>query len=173
MANWCINYLQFTGKNKNIINLTKFVKEAIERQDKTNEGQMINHMNNFIDGYFFNIHSLNIESNWLSFQYESRWTPNVADIRLLGQQFELDFEIIYEEMGNCYYGRQMYEWETDKLYIKELSDNDFEEAAYYVHNETDKAKLLLDDTDDPDDYYTDYNMEKLDELLSEYEWTEY
>ena len=173
MANWCTNFIEFTGKEENIINLSKFVKEAIERQTITQEGQMINHMNTFIDGYFFNIHSLYVESNWLSFQYESKWTPNIGDIKLLGQQFELNFKIGYEEMGNCYYGKQKYEWETDQLYIKELVDTDFEEASYFVNNDTDETKLILDDNDDPEGYYTDYDIEKLDELLSEYEWTEY
>jgi hypothetical protein len=172
MANWATNIIEFTGKNEHVVELSKFVIDAMNKQSKTYEGKMINAINECIDGYFFDICNLHVEEGWLTFQYQSKWSPNIEDCKVLARQFELNFHIEYEEMGNDLYGRQKYEHETDQLFIKEVSDSDLNKASYYVHNETDEQKFVLEKEDDGDDYYTDYNMEELDDILNEYEWIE-
>ena len=126
MANWCNSYLTFTGEEDQVKKVTELFKTMSNLESTTNEGQVPEFITEVEDDYFFGIY----ESELGVFQYETKWSPNMAEVVKISDYFNLSFVLEYEECGNDIFGKSIYNHETKKLTVKNLQPEDFEEVQY-------------------------------------------
>lgn len=103
MPNWCYNYVTCTGSAEDIAKFKKTLWEGIDHistyKQATNLGIEVQ------DGYFFNIFINAHGETWITFYYETKWTPNLLDIAELCKSYNLKAECQYNECGMQIYGK--------------------------------------------------------------------
>jgi hypothetical protein len=134
MANWCWNYITFSGEEKNIENLKKLIDKTVEQEEKTGSGQLLFGLEGELDGYMFSLN--NNEDGTITF--ESRWSPIPQDMVRIAQLFDLTFTYEYEESGNALYGCYTYD---SQGYLNN---------QYLFDSEVNTCRIK-DEDDDPDD----------------------
>jgi hypothetical protein len=133
MPNWCFNTVNFTGEKKNLENLNKLLHKTVEIQEKTGLGQILHSLEDSIDGYMFNISNVECDGYYLSFNFDSRWSPIPNDIVRIAELFNLEFTYDYEESGMALYGKYTFEITDGESYLSEqvASDADIESSKIY------------------------------------------
>jgi len=185
MANWCSNTITFSGTPDKIKPLETMFKKMVKLENETNHGQLPFFMDKAIEGWFHDIYIQEVDTNepdhsFIAVQYSSKYNPNIDDCVFISETLKLDFVLCYEETGNYIYGEVKYE--NGIVQVRDLEEEDFKKAAYYVNNKIDATSdeavgpisdLSEEQIDklDEDGWYEDTNFEKLDELLEEKEWT--
>ena len=125
MANWCNNKVTFTGSEERLDKVLNLFQAMIEKESKGNIGQIPD----FIEsksGYFFEIYQNDTDE--YSFQYETRWSPNIESLWLIANHYNVGFVLDYEESGCMVYGKTIYENEILTDYF--LNQCDFQDCTY-------------------------------------------
>lgn len=137
MPNWCWNTVHFTGKNENLNNLNKLLDKTVDIQNATGLGQILHGLEGSIDGYMFDISSIEFDGDeYLSFNFQSRWSPIPNDIVRIAELFNLNFTYDYEESGMCLYGKYTFTIEDGESYLEEqvATEGDVEACTTYDEN---------------------------------------
>ncbi len=145
MANWCNNYLTFSGAESDLKKVTELFKKMNDLEQETGEGQAPDFIKEVTDGYFFSIYQ---NSDDLGvFQYETKWSPNTAEVVKIAEHFNLSFILEYEEFGNDVFGKSKYNAQTKKLIENDLTNADFAEIEFDFDNDIYKFRGEEDETD--------------------------
>jgi hypothetical protein len=134
MPNWCINYLTFQGDAVKINEIKNCFAEMIIRQDALKEGvvPLFFKDSKCLDGFFFELYTddENAEKTGFTVQYETRWCPNIPDVKAICEHFKVSCELEYQESGCCVFGKYSYDSETDTEQQICLDDTDFDKFEY-------------------------------------------
>lgn len=138
MANLCSNYIVFDGKQKAIREIHALFQYMKEREDETGHGQLPEFLNED-NGYFFDIYWN--EDDVDTYQYTTRWAPNIEVVQQIAERYGLSFTLDYEEMGCLVYGRAIFSDGVLKDIYLENEDFDAylwneDEDTYYFEGET-------------------------------------
>ena len=138
MANLCSNYIVFEGKQKAIREIHALFQYMKEREDETGHGQLPEFLNED-NGYFFDIYWN--EDDVDTYQYTTRWAPNIEVVQQIAERYGLSFTLDYEEMGCLVYGRAIFSDGVLKDIYLENEDFDTylwneDEDTYYFEGET-------------------------------------
>ncbi len=102
MANWCYNVVTFD--NSNVLEQLKILFESLaEKCEKEEQGQLPDFIRNG-ERFMFN---MNWEDDTVS--YETRWSPNIEEMKQIADFYKTGFNYYYEELGNLVYGVARYE----------------------------------------------------------------
>lgn len=103
MANWCYNVVTFET-NPNVLEQLKQLFESLaEKCEKDEQGQLPAFIQNG-NRYMF---SINWEDDTVS--YETKWSPNIEEMKQIADHYKTGFNYYYEELGNLVYGVVRYE----------------------------------------------------------------
>ena len=125
MPNWCSNYVFFEGSEENI----RKVDEIFEKMIRSggSEGKKPDFQGEILEGYYFDI----AKQDSGMYSYETRWSPNVLDLELIGRHCDVSFIVEFEELGNYVFGKAKFDVnQTDGLQIMELDHNDISDISY-------------------------------------------
>ena len=147
MPNWCSNHVTFFGDN--VSKVEKLFDMLIKEQATGNSGVRPPwkgcEKNNV--RYMFEIEKYEPSV----YQFESRWSPTLATMFLIGRRLKVAFEISWDEMGMSLYGSATfdpsipdvmmirdasctnYKWDEDKeVYI--YKDEEYESVYDFMEN---------------------------------------
>ncbi|MBO6186725.1 MAG: hypothetical protein J6O88_18900 [Chryseobacterium sp.] len=130
MANWCSNTVTFKGNEESADKILQLFKTMMEQEKKSGEGQIPDFVQNK-DGYFFEIYQN--ETDECSFQYETKWCPNIEVLYQISDHYNAEFGLEYAELGSCIYGRTTYQNQVLDDICLDFSDFD----KYCYDEETD------------------------------------
>lgn len=102
MANLCSNYVVFEGNQKAIRDINALFQYMKEQEEATGHGQLPEFLSEE-DGYFFELYWN--EDDLDSYQYTTRWAPNMQVLQQIAMHFNVGFTLEYEEMGCLVYGK--------------------------------------------------------------------
>ena len=146
MPNWCKNYITFSGDKENLEKVHQTFIQMQKDEDETNEGQKPDFLKEIKDGYFFGIW-VDTDPRFPSYQYDTRWSPNVLDVQAIAEHYNVSFVLEYEELGNNIFGKTEYNHLTKKLIEKNLSDDDFAEIEFDFDNDVYTFRGETDETE--------------------------
>lgn len=149
MANWCSNRVEFAGDGKALQEVHEVFVSMQNAEETTGNGQLPDFMDTE-SGYFFSLYRSDGDVG--IFEYETRWSPNTAVLKVIAGRFGIGFTHQYEEMGNCIYGITEYkDGDTTE------TDLDFEDFDRYEYNQDEGLYYFEDEA-----YESDYDiLEKL------------
>ena len=93
MPNWCSNYVSFEGSEENIRKVDEIFEKMI--QSEGSEGKKPDFQEEVLEGYYFDI----AKQDSGLYSYETRWGPNVLDLKLIGRHCNVSFIVEFEEPG--------------------------------------------------------------------------
>ena len=114
MANWCYNEVTFEN-NQNVLALLKQLFESLaEKEIKQEQGQLPDFIQNG-NHYMFSI-------NWTddTVSYQTKWSPNIEEMKQVADYFGTGFIYYYEELGSLVYGEARYEKGILKTVIRNV-----------------------------------------------------
>ena len=165
MPNWCSNHVTFFGDN--VSKVEKLFDMLIKEQstyglgirppwrgcDKNNAR------------YMFEIQDL----GYGVYQFESKWSPTLATMFLIGRRFKVAFEITWEEMGNCLYGSATFDPSMpDVMMIRDASSTHYrwdQDKEVYIYKD-EEYESVYDFMEDVIDDMTPMPISK-DQVLRE------
>lgn len=103
MANWCSNKVVFEGEPQAIEQIQQLFKSMAEKEQKEGCGQLPEFLSEHNGGYFFEIYQE--EDVTGVFRYETKWSPNIEELREIAERYNVDFAQDYEELCNRVCGR--------------------------------------------------------------------
>jgi hypothetical protein len=157
MANWCNNSVEVSGDIENVKSLYKVIAEMENRCGKLHEGVIPIIQTQALDSYYFDMHSLSdYYEDSFTFQYSSKWSPNLKNLLWLAETFGVTILCQYEEMGNSVYGKAQITEEYGIL-TADLSEEDIRSCKYYEEN--------------PDKYLNEYTEEEIEDIEENKDWT--
>ena len=135
MPNWCSNYVTFLGEN--VDKVDKLFATLMKEQ--ATDGLGIRPPWKACDKhglrYMFGIEYLGDGV----YQFESKWSPTLATIFIIGRRFKVSFEISWEEMGNGLYGSATYDPSIpDVMMVRDASSTNFrwdEDKEVYIYKD--------------------------------------
>ena len=151
MANWCSNTVTFTGNKESTDKIVQLFQTMTEQEEKSGEGQIPDFIQEK-NGFFFEIYQN--ETDECSFQYETKWCPNIEALYLISDHFQTEFVLEYVELGCCIFERTTYQNQVLDDICLDFSDFDtycydeetytyqFEEETY--DSDTEILEILLE-----------------------------
>lgn len=131
MANWCSNNVTFTGRKESTDKIVQLFQTMTVQEKKNGEGQIPDFVQGK-DGIFFEIYQN--ETDECSFQYETKWCPNIEFLYLISDHYNAEFVLEYAELGCCVFGRTTYQNQVlEDVY---LDFSDFDKYCYNEETET-------------------------------------
>lgn len=131
MANWCQNWVNFSGEESQINKMKSLFKAMEIKEKEMNEGQIPSFMKEPKQDWFFNIYA--DETDTIS--YETKWSPNTYDLVEIANHFRLSFEHMYEESGNNIFGKAVFTSGNIEPEFFDLDDSDFDLFQYDTEND--------------------------------------
>ena len=134
MPNWCSNHVTFSGEN--VDKADKLFKTLMQEQSVSGLGIRPPWKGCDKHGlrYMFEIQ----HSGDSTYQFESKWSPTLATMFLIGRRFKVAFEISWEEMGNGLYGSATYDPSMpDVMMVRDASSTNFrwdDDKEVYIYN---------------------------------------
>jgi hypothetical protein len=132
MANWCANWVNFSGEKTQIEKVNAMFKAMQKKEKETNLGQVPLFTERPKEGFFFEIYTDEIEI----VSYSTKWTPNVANLIEIANYFDLGFEVLYEEFGNQIFGKAIFTAGNSEAKKYDLTSKDFEEYEFDEDSDT-------------------------------------
>ena len=135
MPNWCSNNVMFFGDN--VSKVDKMFDELIARQAVLNVGVRPDWKacERHEVRYMFDI----FKNEPGSYQFESKWSPSLSLMLLIGRRFKVAFEINWEEMGMSLYGSATFDPSTPEvIMIRDASCTNYkwdEEKEVYTYKD--------------------------------------
>ena len=150
MPNWCSNYVTFLGEN--VGKVDKLFDTLMKEQAESGQGVRPDWdaFTRHNARYMFGIEDLGDGV----YQFESRWSPTLSTIFLIGRRFKVAFEISWEEMGNSLYGSATFDPSMpDVMMIRDASSTHFlwdedKEAYIYKDEEYESVYDFMEDVID-------------------------
>lgn len=121
MANWCSNFVTFTGGD--IEGLNELMYTGQRWCDDKNEGWLPSFDLDGYDRYLFNIE---VQDSG-EIRFETKWAPPIQEMFKIAVRFGCSMEISYEELGNYVYGKATFDGNTLEDFC--LTDDDFEQVS--------------------------------------------
>lgn len=111
MPNWCSNNVMLFGDN--VSKVDKMFDELIAQQAVLNVGVRPDWKacERHEVRYMFDI----FKNEPGSYQFESKWSPSLSLMLLIGRRFKVAFEINWEEMGMSLYGSATFDPSTPEV----------------------------------------------------------
>lgn len=139
MPNWCYNSVIFSGDKENLNALAEAIKDAVQKEMSEKKAQKIHSLSEVVEGYFFDIYSEDYsDKNYITLQYETRWSPNIDDVAELCREYKVSAMHDYSEPGMQVYGTVAYEKSGE--YTEEQIHQEFldlieydDESGMYVY----------------------------------------
>lgn len=125
MANWCSNYLTFSGENED--RALKLFEALAERGDREQRGVLPE----FIEDPHRYMFDIGVDGGAVYF--ESKWAPPIEEIKQIGEHLDVDFELEYSEFGSSIYGKLIRI--NGQLYDIYLDPTDFDQYIYDKDND--------------------------------------
>lgn len=181
MAEWCYNRITFEGDKKNITELRKIIQDMIDRE--TPEFGVIPIIQEENDeSYYFNINESELlikedDEDSIEISYNTKWSPNLKSIKFLCTKFGVEMNGYFSEESNKVYGECKFE--NGKFYVKELTDDEFNQCIVLVCDETDEVLKYRKDYPEEEEWneiteqegtYTDHVYEMLDDMIENKSW---
>ena len=107
MANWCTNYVFFTGSEENLKKVNELFATMCEHNYKTNTGAIPAFIEHPQQDWFFDIMKPETDQDEY-FNYLTKWSSNELDLLDIAKHFDLEFECEYSETGCCIFGKSFY-----------------------------------------------------------------
>ena len=118
MANWCSNYVTFSGSEDNVKNFTEEIKSLEVLSNNLGQG-----VRPVEDGEFmFDLYTWDLANG--NFTFESKWVPALKSLEYLGRTHTVNIECEFEELGCAIFGRWSYDVESDSCTIIELTEDE-------------------------------------------------
>jgi hypothetical protein len=135
MANWCSNHVTFSGDN--VDKVDEMFTKLMEEQDRDNHGIRPDweacEKNNAL--YMFYIQ----RNDAGSYQFETKWSPAMNTIFLIGRRFKIAFEMSWEECGMGLYGKMIFNPDMpDVVMVADASGTNFrfdDEKGMYIYKD--------------------------------------
>lgn len=131
MANWCSNTVTFTGNEETTDKILQLFTTMMEQENKSKEGQIPDFVQEK-SGFFFEIYQN--EADQCTFQYETKWCPNIEVLYLISEHYNAEFVLEYAELGCCIFGRTTHQ--NQVLDDVCLDFSDFDKYQYYEETDT-------------------------------------
>lgn len=165
MPNWCTNHVTFFGDN--VSKVEKLFDTLIKEQVTDNFGIRPPwrgcEKNNV--RFMFDIQKYEPSV----YQFESKWSPTLATMFLIGRRLKVSFEITWEEMGNCLYGSATFDPSMpDVMMIRDASSTHYrwdQDKEMYIYKD-DEYESVYDFMEDVIDDMTPIPISK-DQVLRE------
>lgn len=107
MANWCSNYVSFSGSEDNVKRFIEEVKALEALSKEKQEGVRPDDSGR----YMFDLHTYDLEEGY--FAFDSKWAPALDSLETLGRKHGVNITCEYEELGCQIFGRWEYDAEND------------------------------------------------------------
>lgn len=124
MANWAYNSVTFQGEVTKIEEINTMFETMCKCEKLTNEGQLPFFVIDD-DGYFFKIRINEKEDEVIEIHYETKWSPNLSVLIEIANHFNVDFEVSYNELACCVFGKATYIAGSPDAEINDLDFDDF------------------------------------------------
>lgn len=151
MPNWCSNNVTFFGDN--VRKIDKMFDELMTKQAVDGLGVRPHWKacEKHEARYMFDIYKCASGT----YQFESKWSPSLSLMLLIGRRFKVAFEINWEEMGMSLYGSATFDPSTPEvMMIRDASCTNYkydEDSEMYIYNAEEYeclSELMCDVIDD-------------------------
>jgi len=153
MANWCSNYVHFTGSEENIKKVNELFAEMCEHNNKTQGGATPDFIETPVQGWFFDVLKPETDKDQ-HFNYYTKWSPNELDLIEIAKRFNLEFKCEFSECGNGIFGKSIYKGGVLTIHALEYDE--------YI-----KAVPVDEDNDEQGYIYEGEHYDSLDEALED------
>lgn len=102
MPNWCMNFVEFVGEPASVEQIKDLFDVLAKKESEERCGQQPDFVTD-PQNYFFEIRW---DDGYL--YYETKWAPNIQDVKLIADHFQVGFIYQYEESGMEIYGEAVY-----------------------------------------------------------------
>jgi len=165
MPNWCTNHVTFFGDN--VSKVDKLFATLMKEQ--AIDGMGIRPPWKGCDKhglrYMFEIEKYEPSV----YQFESKWSPTLATMFLIGRRLKVSFEITWEEMGDCLYGSATFDPSIpDVIMIRDASSTHYrwdQDKEMYIYKD-EEYESVYDFMEDVIDDMTPIPISK-DQVLRE------
>lgn len=165
MPNWCSNHVTFFGDN--VSKVEKLFDMLIKEQATDNFGVRPPWKGCEKNNVRFMFEIEKYEPS--VYQFESKWSPTLATIFLIGRRLKVSFEITWEEMGNCLYGSATFDPSIpDVMMIRDASSTHYrwdQDKEVYIYKD-EEYESVYDFMEDVIDEMTPMPISK-DQVLRE------
>lgn len=134
MANWCSNQIIFSGPN--IDKVDKLFDELIKEQCESGLGvrPKWKSCEKYNARYMFSID----KTDNGCYTFETKWSPALDTVMLIGRKFNVSFDIHWDEPGNALYGKATFSPNfKDVLTVRDASSVNFrydDDLEAYIYN---------------------------------------
>lgn len=134
MPNWCNNNVIFSGEN--VDKVDELFAKLIEKQSISHLGMRPDWeaCDKYDAMYMFDIE----KNDDGSYRFDSRWSPPLNTIYLIGRRFKIAFEMEWDEPGLALYGKMIFDPSMpDVVMMADASETNFqydEEEEVYIYN---------------------------------------
>ena len=151
MPNWCSNHVMFFGDN--VSKVEKLFDMLIKEQEESGLGVRPDWdaFTRHNTKHMFDIY----KNDPGSYQFESKWSPALSLLLLIGRRFKVSFEVSWEEMGMSLYGSATFDQsKPDVMMIRDASCTNYkydEDSEMYIYNAEEYeclSELMCDVIDD-------------------------
>jgi hypothetical protein len=107
MANWCSNFVTFTGRSGNIEKLYSDIERLKQEQIEHGNGvSLLSHGNT--NRYMFALDIQSHDKNELIINFETKWYISIEDFKVICDKYKVNISCDYEEPGMGIYGNYQY-----------------------------------------------------------------
>jgi hypothetical protein len=168
MANICSNNVTFDGPDQNLDNLMK----AYEKTSEIRKNNPNCHFVLFEPGTPVQKYCSQLQLDWNgdndSIYFETNWGPDPVQLIRIARMFSVSFFYSYEELGSDTYGEFHYDFETDTLKDRCLTEEDIQNCKRCGNPTRHPSDC---DPTECEDY--ENNFEQMDEVMSHRNWDLY
>jgi len=165
MPNWCTNHVTFFGDN--VSKVEKLFDMLIKEQAIDNSGVRPPWKGCEKNNVRFMFEIEKYEPS--VYQFESKWSPTLATMFLIGRRLKVSFEITWEEMGDCLYGSATFDPSIpDVIMIRDASSTHYrwdQDKEMYIYKD-EEYESVYDFMEDVIDDMTPIPISK-DQVLRE------
>ncbi len=131
MANWVQNWVTFQGEEFKIKKVYSEFEKMQNKENETNRGQLPEFFNDVPkQDWFFDIHIDDMQKDFVTIQYATKWSPNVQDLIEIANHFCLNFSTDYEESGNDIFGKAIFTFGNSEAEFLDLDQSDYDKFEY-------------------------------------------
>jgi len=156
MANHCTNTITFSGEDLSPI---RNLIDEIKQENTDGYGWLPDGFNSKNEHALFDV-EVDDNDNEIILNCWSKWSPPIEEIIYMVKGTNINFVLLYEEIGTGLYGVTYYDSTTGTLNDTLLDDDDINRVTY--NEETDEYLFDGEYTESQFESYFDILMEKVD-----------
>ena len=138
MANMCWNSVEFRGKENNLKDVKDCFQGMIQRIKTFGNGVLPYFIEeNSNTRYFFDIWE-----DGDNYTYSTKWNPNIQELVEIAKKYDVEFKVVFEELGldligvTTYIGGELEEYILDADVISNEVEYDEEEDVHLYNGES-------------------------------------